>query len=291
MKTPKANINKEIIALFSGQASILTTPKLYVELTGKISLALVLNQCVFWSNKSKLNGSWFYKTYEEWFEEIHMPERSLRRYFDKLEEEGWIITKVKKVNGQNIKHIFTNIDRIYESLSNITNKDCPNQPMCPSGSISIQNPCTIVDPTGHNGRLEPANLADSTIYTEENIQNTKTYDPSFRSSSFLSKDLDQKALDLKLPEDRRTDEQFLESCAFHVDHRSDQSLPRLQRSYALIKLLTKKLNEGIIFTTEKDKLSGEAPKPAKRPETVDEYNARIARYMAENKSWGHGIRA
>jgi hypothetical protein len=288
MKTSKANINKEIIALFSGQASILTTPKLYVDLTGKHSLALVLNQCVFWSNKSKLNGGWFYKTYEDWFEEVHMPERSLRRYFDKLEEAGWIITKVKKVNGQNIKHIFTNLDYIIESLSNITNNDCPNQPTCPSGSIPIQNTCTNIAPTGQSGRMEPANLAGSTIYTDENIQNTKTYDPSFRSSSFLSKDLDQKALDQKLPEDRRSDEQFLESCAFHVDHKSDPSLPRLQRSYALIKLLTKKRNEGLLFTTEKDKLPSNVSPIETRKETIEERNAR---YIKENQSWGNGIRA
>lgn len=171
MILPKiSNLNKHIIGLFSGQERIVTTPKIYISLTGSLSLAVVLNQCVFWSNKSSLKHGWFYKDYVEWFEETHIPERTLRRRFDKLEEAGLIITKVKKVNGINTKHIFTCLDKIYELILNISDETCPDRPYCPDGLNIDHEYSTKVAPTGQSGRLETAKVAGSTIYTEENIQ-------------------------------------------------------------------------------------------------------------------------
>src|ERR1700679_1115233 len=161
MSTPKINLNKEIVALFSGQSSVVTTPKLYIQLTGNHSLAVVLNQCVYWSNKSSGKGGWFYKDYEEWFEEIHIPERTLRRRFDKLEELGWITTKVKKVHGLNVKHVCPHMDKIIESISIMLNKEHPNRPDWPNGEENEQKICTKAAPTGHFGRSESATLAGS----------------------------------------------------------------------------------------------------------------------------------
>lgn len=186
MSPKKANnINKEIVALFSGfsgQSNTVTIPRMYVELTGSHSTGVVLNQCVFWSNKSKKEEGWFYKTYEEWFEEIHVPERTLRRHFEKLELAGWITTKIKKVNGINVKHIFTHTDRIIESLQNKLYNNNPNQPICP---VSINTGETAVQNLTH-----PATLADSDrplcpvpLYTDDYIQNTK--DCETTSSSFF----------------------------------------------------------------------------------------------------------
>ncbi len=170
MSTSKKNLNKEIIALFSGQSSILTVPKLYVQLTGNYSLALVLNQCVFWSNKSSLQDGWFHKKYEDWFEEIHIPERTLRRRFIKLSERGWVKTKTKMVNGLNTMHFQPDMEKIIESIENLLNNNDPNRPLCPDGSNNEPNSCTKVVPCGQLGRTESATLAGSTIYTEENKQ-------------------------------------------------------------------------------------------------------------------------
>lgn len=123
MNVHKLNVNKHILTLFSGQASIVTTPKIYIELTGSHSLATVLNQCVLWSNKTNINDGWFYKDYQGWFDEIRIPERTLRRRFDLLEQKGWISTKVKMIRGKNIKHIYTHIEKIIESLSNMLNEN------------------------------------------------------------------------------------------------------------------------------------------------------------------------
>lgn len=246
MSTSKLNLNKEIIALFSGQASMVTTPKLYIKLTGSHSLAIVLNQCVFWSNKSESGDGWFYKRYDEWFDEVHIPERTLRRRFDHLEMQGWITTKVKKVRGTNIKHIYPNMDLIIESISNMLSVTCPDRPNSPISPEKEQNPCTKVAPTGQTGRSETANLSDSSIYTEDYEQKKLTNCPS--SSSFLfSETTDRNLLNQKLNRDTRTDEEFMAVCVEHVENHSDKKFPVLQRAAALVKLLRRLKSENVIF--------------------------------------------
>jgi hypothetical protein len=251
MSDQKRNLNKELIALFSGQSSTITTPKLYVQLTGSLSLAIVLNQCVYWSNKSKCKDGFFYKEYEEWFEEINIPERTLRRRFDRLEQHGWITTKVKKVKGLNTKHIHTNMDLIIESISTMLDVDCPNRPLCLDGANDEQKPCTKVAPTGHFGRSEPATLADSSIETDDYIQITTTNCQNPSSSSFVfSQTTDKNILNQKLERDPRTNEEFLKEADKHVEKHSDKKYPRLQRANALVKLLKRMKSDNILFFVE-----------------------------------------
>jgi len=291
MSTSKINLNKEILALFSGQSNIVTTPKLYIQLTGSHSLAIVLSQCIFWSNKSKCKDSWFYKEYSEWYDEIHIPERTLRRRFDKLEEEGWISTKVKKVKGLNTKHIRPNMEKIVESISTMLHQDCPDRPDCPDGKKNAQNSCLNIDPTGQLGRLEPATLADSSIDTEEYKQKTTT-NCETSSSFFFSKTLDQSLLNEKLSHDKRTDKEFLENVVHHVDNHSKKEYCRMVRAQASLKLLKKLKSENIIFysTGLQPKEMQDKPQTSMNPftqeelELVNEYN-----HALKMKEWGGAL--
>jgi hypothetical protein len=275
MSTPRVNLNKEIIALFSGQASQVTTPKLYIELTGSHSLAIILNQAVFWSNKSKSKDGFFHKTYEEWFEEIHIPERTLRRRFDTLEMNGWISTKVKKINGKNTKHVLAHIDKIIESISIMLDSKCPIRPDCPDKPNIEQKPCTKSAPTGQIGRSEPAKLADSTIRTEEYLQKKLTNCAS-SSSFFFSETLDRQMLNEKLLKDERSDDEFLTEVKIHIEERSDLSFSLIIRQQAALKLLRKlkKLNE--VFFVSGNKKN----EPKKIIETPEQ---RAARYKLERE--------
>lgn len=249
MNGTKKNINKQILSLFSGQQSIITIPKIYITLTGSHSLALVLNQCIFWSDKSSLKDGWFYKDYQEWFDETHIPERTLRRRFDKLEENGWIITKVKKVGSLNKKHIHPNIEKITDSISNLLNKDLPNRPHCPEKTYNEQKSCINIAPTGQTDRSRTANMADSYISTDEYLHMNTT--KLISSSFFFSESTDKNLLAQKLERDNRTNEQFMNECVNHVDNNSSKEYPRLQRANALVKLL-KNLNENNIIFRQKD---------------------------------------
>lgn len=283
MSTPRVNLNKEIIALFSGQAATFTTPRLYVELTGSQSLGLVLNQIVFYSNKSKTcKDGWFYKPYKEWYDEILIPERTLRRKFSRLESQGLIDTKVKKVHDLNTLHIRPNMDRIIELISLMLHVDCPNRPLCPDGSHQEQKPCTKTVPTGHFDRSGTATLSDSSIDTDDYNQiNTTNCESS--SSFFFSKTLDEQMLELKLEHDPRTDEEFLADVLDHVENHSDKQFPKVVRQEAVLKLLKKEHKNKSIFypkgksPTEKPKKQDPSDKLGilTREEwaLIDEYNA------------------
>lgn len=259
MSTSKINLNKEIIALFSGQASVVTTPKLYIQLTGSHSLAIVLNQAVFWSNKSKCKDGFFHKTYEEWFDEIHIPERTLRRRFDRLEQKGWITTKVKKVYGKNIKHVQPHMDKIIESISIMLSTDCPIRPTSQERPEVEQKPCTKVNPTGHIGRSEPATLSDSYIETDDHFQNKNT-STAVSSDFFFSETLDRQMLNEKLCRDTRSDDEFLEGVVLHVNNHSDAALPLVVRQQGALKLLRKLKSNNEIFYVK-----GSAPKEEEKP--------------------------
>ncbi len=276
MSTTKINLNKEIIALFSGQASILTTPKLYVQLTGNHSLAIVLSQIVFWSNKSKLKDNWFYKPYEEWFDEILMPERTLRRRFDKLESKDLILTKVKKINGLNIKHIKPNMDKIIELISIMLDQNCPNRPLCPNEENKGLSTCTKVAPIGQLGRSESATLSGSSIYTEENLhKNTTNCESS--SSFYFSETLDKNLLNQKLFSDERSDSEFMFEVIEHIDFFSDLKYSRIVRAQAALKMLIKLKSQNIIF-----RVSGKASATVK-PKIQETEKERMNRLFIENE--------
>lgn len=68
------NTIRTIISQISGQENIVVVPKLFVKLTGDLTTAILLNQIVFYSDKSKRTDGFFYKTYKEWEEEICLTE-------------------------------------------------------------------------------------------------------------------------------------------------------------------------------------------------------------------------
>ena len=107
---------KALIAQTSGQKNTLTIPKIYVELTGSLTTALLLNQIVFYSDKSKRSDGYFYKTYKEWEEEILLTERQVRNSVNKLKKMGLVETKVMKANGSPTVHYKLDYDKLVELI-------------------------------------------------------------------------------------------------------------------------------------------------------------------------------
>jgi ubiquitin len=90
-----------LLRKLSGQENTYTIPKLYVELTKCHVRALILNQLVFFSDKStRHTDDWFDKTYEDWEKETHVKERTLRNIFKEFKEKNWCESKTIKINGK-----------------------------------------------------------------------------------------------------------------------------------------------------------------------------------------------
>lgn len=89
---------KSLIKQFTGQAQTLTVPRTFVRLTGDHVVALVLNQILFWSDKTENEDGWFYKEHADWKEELEISPDQLRRAIDKLAIVG-VHRKLRKVAG------------------------------------------------------------------------------------------------------------------------------------------------------------------------------------------------
>lgn len=104
-----------ILKQLSGQENTITIPKVYIELTGNLTQALVLNQIVFWSDKTSRKDGYFYKTYKEWQEETALTERQVRYASEKLEPFG-VKTKVRKANGAPTVHYHVDFNKLLEFI-------------------------------------------------------------------------------------------------------------------------------------------------------------------------------
>ncbi len=105
-----------IIKQMSGQSNMITVPRIYIEFTGDLSTAVVLNQIVYWSDKTKRTDGFFYKSYKEWTEEICLTERQVRYAVKKLKELGFLETELKKANGAPTVHYKLDYDKLLESI-------------------------------------------------------------------------------------------------------------------------------------------------------------------------------
>ncbi|MDA1657902.1 conserved phage C-terminal domain-containing protein [Bacillus cereus group sp. TH150LC] len=110
------NTIRTIISQISGQENIVVVPKLFVKLTGDLTTAILLNQIVFYSDKSKRTDGFFYKTYKEWEEEICLTERQVRYSTKKLVNDGLVETALKKANGAPTVHYKLDYNKLVESI-------------------------------------------------------------------------------------------------------------------------------------------------------------------------------
>lgn len=107
---------RAIISQISGQENTVVIPKLFFKLTGDLTTAVLLNQIVFYSDKSKRTDGFFYKTYKEWEEEICLTERQVRYSTKKLIKEGLVETALKKANGAPTVHYKLDYNKLVDSI-------------------------------------------------------------------------------------------------------------------------------------------------------------------------------
>jgi len=110
------NEMQALIATYSGKERNLNVPVIYIELTGDLNTAAILNQSIFWSDKSARKDGFFYKTYAEWNAETTLSEYQVRRSVKILKNMGVIDTKLKKANGSPTLHYKLDMVKLSESI-------------------------------------------------------------------------------------------------------------------------------------------------------------------------------
>lgn len=85
-----------IITQFSGQNNIIPIPVIYIEITEDYHTAALLNQLIYWSDRTSRKDGYFYKSYKEWEEEIQLSKYQVMRATKKLKNMGIVETALKK---------------------------------------------------------------------------------------------------------------------------------------------------------------------------------------------------
>lgn len=121
-----------LIASLSGQANVLTIPRIFIDLTGSVESGLFLSQCIYWSDKTRDPGGWFYKTMEEWESEIGLKRTRLETAIRNT--SGLIEIKKKRANGSPTLHFRVDFDALVQALETLTNGGNPT-----IGNVEISN--------------------------------------------------------------------------------------------------------------------------------------------------------
>jgi hypothetical protein len=90
----------KLIKSISGQANILTIPRIYIDICdGSHRAALFLSQSVYWSDRGDYPDGWFYKSYSEWKKEIGLGQHAVETAYDKCRELGLMDSKIEVLRG------------------------------------------------------------------------------------------------------------------------------------------------------------------------------------------------
>ena len=115
MEKNNEKINR-IIRSLSGRGNTIVFPTIYIKITGEMNAALLLNQIVYWSDRTKRKDGYFYKSYKDWKEETTFTQYQVKRASTKLEDMGFISTKLARANNAPTVHYKANMDDITEAI-------------------------------------------------------------------------------------------------------------------------------------------------------------------------------
>ncbi|MDN6742429.1 MAG: replication protein, partial [Staphylococcus equorum] len=93
-----------LIISYSGQQRTINIPVLYLELLEDYNVAVMLNQLIYWSDRSNRTDGYFYKNYKEWQEEVFLSQYQVKKAVDKLKKLELVETKLKKSYGSPTLH-------------------------------------------------------------------------------------------------------------------------------------------------------------------------------------------
>ena len=105
-----------IIKSLTGQNNILTAPKEFVRITGSANTAILLSQIIYWSERTSNENGWFYKSDENWEEELCFNKYYIRKSVKKLKELDFIETKVKRIYGNPTLHYRIKIQSVTKTF-------------------------------------------------------------------------------------------------------------------------------------------------------------------------------
>lgn len=110
----------DLLTQFSGQENTITIPRPYIMITGSIEAALILNQIVYWSDRTSMDNGWFAKSYKQWEDETTLSKRQVSRAIPALRRVG-VETKIRRFAGSPTLHYRLNKEKFAQSITALLN--------------------------------------------------------------------------------------------------------------------------------------------------------------------------
>ena len=105
----------QVIKSLTGQANILTIPRVFIGFAGSVEAAMVLSQIIYWSDKAE--QEWFYKTDAAWQEELGLSQYQVRKCVKQLGSMGILQTRVMRANGSPTLHYLLDVEAFTKAIT------------------------------------------------------------------------------------------------------------------------------------------------------------------------------
>jgi hypothetical protein len=128
-----------------GQEETITLKRPLIKLcNGRLGDAAFLGQVVYYSGPDE---KWFYRTYKNWEEDICVKERTCQDIAARLERQGLISTKIRKVNETPRKFYRANLDVVEAGIEALFSTGF-TESVVPGSTDSVGGVTDSVDPVG-----------------------------------------------------------------------------------------------------------------------------------------------
>lgn len=151
----KAIVN--MIRAISGQANVLTIPRLYITLTKSHRAALLLSQCIYWSDRSQHRNGWFYKTYQDWKTELGIPRRGIDTALKHISK--WVETDTRRVGPTPKKHYRVRLDLLVSDISDLLESDKSEMLESDKSEMLVKSKSTYTEITTKTPAVDSATAA------------------------------------------------------------------------------------------------------------------------------------
>lgn len=93
-----------LLSQFFGQQNTISVPRALVRAVGDLKAAILLSQIIYWHRITNNATGWFYKTYQDWNDELALTKNEVNRASKVLQDLGLIKIDVRPVKNSPVTH-------------------------------------------------------------------------------------------------------------------------------------------------------------------------------------------
>ena len=94
----------QLIKDLTEQTAIVAVPRLFVQALGSLDVAYFFTQVLYWSDKGSRDDGFFWKSDQDWIDELGLSQYQIRKARTDLEALGLIETRVMRAHGSPTVH-------------------------------------------------------------------------------------------------------------------------------------------------------------------------------------------